>query len=389
MLNHNVRGRSTFFRCFHFGRCLRKRGHEVTLLTISPRARWNFREELVAGVRIVETPDLTFGIARSGWCPWDTWQRLCWLRQDNGYDVVHGFDCRPVVVYPALKLQRQGVPYVCDWADWWGRGGVIAERNNPFLKYLFGPIEVFYEEHFRDRADWLTVISRALEQRAVRSLHLPPERITRLPSGADVEHIRPLPQREAREALGFPPTAKIVEFVGYVHYDLLFVIESFALLRRMKPEVILLLVGRKSKRARRLARQLGVADGVVETGPQPYPQIPLYLACADVLLLPFVCKIANVGRWPNKVGDYMAAGRPIVTNPTGEMKYLFEEEEIGLLAEDTPEDFAVAIAKLLDDPERAEAYGRRARQVAEDKYAWERLTPQLEAIYEWVIKGRN
>lgn len=35
-----------------------------------------------------------------------------------------------------------------------------------------------------------------------------------------------------------------------------------------------------------------------------------YLAAADVFLMPYSNKVSNVGRWPNKVGDYMCVGRP-------------------------------------------------------------------------------
>ena len=35
----------------------------------------------------------------------------------------------------------------------------------------------------------------------------------------------------------------------------------------------------------------------------------------------------------------------------------------------------------VSDPDRAEAYGRNARRLAEEKYAWHRLTARLEAFY--------
>ena len=79
----------------------------------------------------------------------------------------------------------------------------------------------------------------------------------------------------------------------------------------------------------------------------------------------------------------MAAGRPIVTQPVGDLRAVFTDDEpIGLLAGDSPEEFADAISELLSEPERAEEYGRNARRLAEEKYSWQKLSERLEACYQ-------
>ena len=40
---------------------------------------------------------------------------------------------------------------------------------------------------------------------------------------------------------------------------------------------------------------------------------------------------ANQGRWPGRINDYLCAGRPVITQPVGEMKILLEQEAIGRL----------------------------------------------------------
>lgn len=169
MLNHNTAfGGGTFFRAFHAGRYLARFGHTVTLLTISPRARWTVRRVERDGVTIVETPDLLWGVGRTGWDLFDTLVRL-WLVRQAEVDVVHAWDCRPVVILPALLARRRladkGGRLVIDWADWWGRGGTQAERPGR-AKHLYGRVETFFEEAFRTRADGTTVASLALARRA-------------------------------------------------------------------------------------------------------------------------------------------------------------------------------------------------------------------------------
>lgn len=389
MLNHNVRDRSTYFRALGFARVLARWGHDATIVTISRRRLLRARHEVVSGVRVVETPDIAPGRARSGWDPWDTVYRSVTLLAGGPYDLVHGFDCRPVVLVPSLLLRYfRSVPYVSDWADWWGRGGAIDERSGRVLRVMVGGIETYLEEGFRKYADAVTVTSRALSERA-RGLGIASEVIHYIPSGADVEGTTPLPREASRRELGLPAGVPIVCFAGFVHYDLELVVRAFGVLRRKVPDALLLLVGPRSRVLKRLDLPREVRDGIVETGTQRPSKVPLFLACADVLLLPFGNRPCNVGRGPIKLGDYLAAGRPIVTNPVGEMVPLFERHPVGLLADETPESFASAIARLLDDRALAGAMGANARRVAEDHLAWEVVTRDLEGCYQSVLERRS
>src|SRR5688572_23384916 len=126
MLNHNVIWRGTFHRCFQFARPIVRLGHEVTLVTNSATERVWFRESVLEGVRIVESPDLFWGRLRTGWDPLNALRRALRLFREP-YDVIHEFDSRPTVVLPSRWKRHAGVR-VSDWGDWWGRGGAIADR---------------------------------------------------------------------------------------------------------------------------------------------------------------------------------------------------------------------------------------------------------------------
>jgi glycosyltransferase involved in cell wall biosynthesis len=114
-----------------------------------------------------------------------------------------------------------------------------------------------------------------------------------------------------------------------------------------------------------------------------------YLAAADVLLLPLKDTVANRGRWPSKVNDYMAAGRPIVATAVGDCVGLFAEQAIGVATTDDAESFAAGIRSLLDDSSRRAEMGARARDVAERVFAWPILTERLESYYRTVIEHHS
>src|SRR6266567_1547100 len=141
ILNHNVAwSGGTFNRCLAIASELSRRGHQVTLVTTGPKARWRVRRSNHQGVAVVEFPALFPGRARSGWDPFDTTRRLiAAVRTEFGRpDIVHAFDSRPSVILPALLIARRSrATLVMDWADWWGRGGTIESRStNRLVRFL-------------------------------------------------------------------------------------------------------------------------------------------------------------------------------------------------------------------------------------------------------------
>lgn len=389
MLNHNVRGRSTYFRAMGLGRVLAKRGHQVWLMTISPRARLRVRTCRVDGVNLVETPDLLVGSLRTGWDPWDTLVR-CWFGLRHGpWDIVHAFDNRPAVILPALVISRaQRAVFCSDWADWWaGPGGVIQATRPWAVRTCFGWVESFFEEHFRDKACLVTVTSKALRERAL-ALGLDGERVHYLPSGADPERIVPVDVEEARRRVGLPAERPVVEYMGFVQYDIGLALEAFVHLRKARPDVLFLLVGPLSRKVKRLVRELGLELGrdVVVTGPQPVASLSWWLGAADVLLLPYQNRQYNIGRGPIKLGDYLASGRPLVTNPVGDVGELLERHPFGLAASEDPQDFAAKIGYLLDAPHMRQSMGQLARSLAEGPLSWDACGQRLAGLYQELLK---
>lgn len=114
-----------------------------------------------------------------------------------------------------------------------------------------------------------------------------------------------------------------------------------------------------------------------------------YLSACDVLALPLSDTIANRGRWPSKVNEYVAVGRPTVACDVGDVAGLLRDNDIGLLVQPEAGEFADRIDELLDDPARAEAMGDRAREVARTTYSQESIADKLEEYYRKVIAAKS
>jgi len=123
-------------------------------------------------------------------------------------------------------------------------------------------------------------------------------------------------------------------------------------------------------------------SAVLDTGPVPPDEVQWWVAAADVALVPYFDTPFNRARWPIKLGDYMAAGRPVVACDIGELGRVVREHEIGLLADADMSGFAGHVLELLRDAPRADELGARARRVAEEHYDWRVLAERLEAFLD-------
>ncbi|HUM68306.1 MAG TPA: glycosyltransferase [Chloroflexota bacterium] len=199
--------KGTFWRASYFAKELSKLDYEVTYLAISRSSKRGFVQREYKGFTLVETP----AFLPFAYDPWNTINRMKWL---NGrtFDLIHTFESRPVVIFPALYLKKQlGIPLIMDWCDWFGRGGSVEERSNPLTRGIMRPIETFFEETFRTRADGTTVINHVLRQKAI-DLGVPAESILYLPNGANTIDFQPKELRQVREKLRLPLDVPILAY---------------------------------------------------------------------------------------------------------------------------------------------------------------------------------
>jgi glycosyltransferase involved in cell wall biosynthesis len=375
----------TFARSGLFARLMVEAGHDVTVLCTADTSRWSHIKSQVDGVRYIEAADLLPGQLRSGWDPASI-NRRSRLIMNEKFDLVHVFETRPATIYPALKYIRKfDVPLVMDWNDWWGRGGLIRELRPRWYQVVFEGFETYYEEHFRTRARATTVISHALGERAV-GLGVPAETIHWVPGAANTELFMPADARAARIELNLPADAFLMGFSAMdVLNDAEFVFAAAKRVIHDVPQARLVMMGRNLPALHSLANQYGIQEQFTHLGLFPQASLPRPLAAMDVFLLPYTMRVSNIGRWPNKVGDYLAMGRPTVTNPVGEMNWLFQDGKGGVLADETPEAFAAAIIALARDPEHCRLLGRQARQKAEQTLARSHIERRLRSAYEQVM----
>lgn len=114
--------------------------------------------------------------------------------------------------------------------------------------------------------------------------------------------------------------------------------------------------------------------------PVPKEQIPELLAAADAAVITLqAAKAFSYAISPNKLFDYMAAGKPVLCAVPGEMARLVRENGAGIAVEpESPRDLADAAVRLKEMPaEERHRMSYRGRAVVEENFSRERLAEDL------------
>ncbi|GBD13985.1 Putative teichuronic acid biosynthesis glycosyltransferase TuaC [bacterium HR24] len=202
----------------------------------------------------------------------------------------------------------------------------LGQRRYPVVLTHHGP-EVFMTWEsvlcrlFTRFFDEVIVVSEEMRER----LRFPRARV--IPCGVDLEMFRPLPQAEARFALGLPPGKRLVLWAG----------EHF----RPEKRWDLVQAGMEVLRSRRDDVELVLASG------RPHELVPLYMNACDVLLL-----VSDAEGSPMVVKEAMACNLPVVSTPVGDVPQIIAGTKGCFLCTQDPHDIAAKLEMALD-------FGRR------------------------------
>jgi glycosyltransferase involved in cell wall biosynthesis len=115
----------------------------------------------------------------------------------------------------------------------------------------------------------------------------------------------------------------------------------------------------------------------------PYSSMPILIAAADVVAIPQLDCEAARHQLPLKLFDAMAMAKPIVVSSVPDLPLILEG--CGrLVPPGDVDELALAISKLLSDPEQARALGERARSRCIEQFSIPRIAEKLFAVVSTV-----
>ena len=301
-------------------------------------------------------------------------------------DVVYGTTppiFQAVSAWIVSVLRRR--PFLLEVRDLWPEFAIdMGILRNPVLIKLSRVLEKFLYR----RATHLLVNSPAYRNYLIGK-GVPPAKITLISNGVDPEMFDPgSPGKEVRQQFGLQDKF-VVCYAGALGManDINTVIEAAVQVRDRK-EIHFLLVGDGKERPN-LERRVGELklENVTFTGTQPKQKMKEFLAAADACLAILQDIPMFRTTYPNKVFDYMAAGKPTVLAIDGVIREVIEAAGGGLyVPPGNAQALAHAICALNEDRSTAASMGRAAREYVSRHF---NRSDQAEQLLDLVSKLAN
>jgi glycosyltransferase involved in cell wall biosynthesis len=220
------------------------------------------------------------------------------------------------------------------------------------------------------KADRVLVVSNNARQHLIDA-GADHKRVRMIPNGVDPARFADAVPRR----LGFVEGSFVVAFCGlfYRWHGVATLAEAFVRLRATHPEAKLLLIGQgeEEARVRDILRSGGVLADCLLPGIVAREEVPGYLAASDVVVSPHA-DLQNFIGSPIKIFEYMASCTPIIASRLAQLSEILRHEENALLV--PPEDptaLALALKRLMDDPELGRRLSATAQVEARTKHSWD------------------
>jgi glycosyltransferase involved in cell wall biosynthesis len=274
------------------------------------------------------------------------------------------------------KIKR--VPFLFEVRDLWPQFAVaVGVLKNPVLISLSEWLERFLYH----RADRVMVNSPGfLEHVKSRGAM----RVELIPNGADPAMFDPKNEgAEFRQNHNLEH--KFVAIYAGAHgmsNDLNVVLDSARLLADTNVQIVLLGDGKEKAALQQRVQDLKLSN-VTFLPSVPKNEMSAVLAGTDACIAILKPLEEYKQTYPNKVFDYMAAGRPLVLAIDGVIRAVVEAAGCGLFAEPgNAVAISAAIRRLAEDKIEARKMGLKGRKYLEDNFSREKVADQLMNVLE-------
>jgi glycosyltransferase involved in cell wall biosynthesis len=302
-------------------------------------------------------------------------------------DVVMGTSpplTQPLSAWLIAVLRRR--PFLLEIRDLWPEFAIdMGVMRNPALIWAARRLEMFLYR----RATHLLVNSPAYRDYLI-SKGVPRAKISFVANGVDPTLFDPAADgRVVRKEFHLDDKFVVVYAGALGMANDIGTILDAAYLLRDQGEIHFLFAGDGKERPALESRtlQLGLRN-VTFTGALPKSRMPEVLAAADVC----VATLKNIPMftttYPNKVFDYMAAGRPTVLGIDGVIRQVVEAANGGIFSPPgNPQALAAAVRTLHADRNAARQMGWRARQYVERHFHRHQQADQFAKLVSRLAEG--
>jgi glycosyltransferase involved in cell wall biosynthesis len=378
-------------RVWQESRALAQAGFEVDV--VCPKGEKRDVEDFVEleGVRIHRYPlrPATGGalgyVREYGTAIWQSLRLAFRIGWRDPYAVIHA--CNPPDLFwlVALPFKLRGARFVFDHHDLVPE--LALSRFGASRRGLYR-VSLLLERITFAVADFVISTNESYRKVAIERGGVAPDRVVVVRSAPDLDRFRPVEpdpdlKRGAPNLLCYLGVMGPQDGVDYALRSIALLREEFG---RNDFHATFIGSGDAFDAYVALARELGLGDVVEFTGRVPDEVVRAYLSTADVCLAPDPKNPLNDLSTMNKIVEYLAMGRPVVSFDLVEARVSAGPAALYATANDE-RSFAAAIAVLLDDPERRQLMGMEGRRRVEQSLSWSVSERHLLEVYDRVLSS--
>jgi glycosyltransferase involved in cell wall biosynthesis len=372
-------------RVWQESRALVDAGYRVTV--ICPMGAKQDREDdvIIEGVRILRYPLRAAQGGPIGYLReysaalWHTMRLAIRVSRESAIDIVQACNPPDLLFLVALVLRPTGARFVFDHHD------LVPELFES--RFPRGGRGLYWLTRIVERltfaaADAVIATNQSYRKVAIERGKMSPDRVAVVRSAPDLSRF----VRRQNNASLYRGKRYLVAYLGVMgpQDGVDYALRALAHLRdeigRGDVHCIFMGAGDAFEDMVALSEELGLSDMVEFTGRVPDDFVQSCLSTADVCLSPDPPNPLNDVSTMNKVVEYMAMARPIVSFDLREARVSAGEAAVYAPGTDVAA-FASAINELLDDPERRERMGRVGRERVERELSWDSSRRHLIDFY--------
>ena len=361
------------------------RRHEVTVYTTDISDRYS-RIPDTKGVKNLDGIEVHYFRNLSNWLAslrlYSPVGMIAAIRKElNKFDIVHLNEYRSLQsITVHCYAKRYGIPYVLQ-----ARGSLPRIMTKQRLKQIY---DILWGYRLLGDAAKVIALTR-MEAEQYKSLGVSQDKIEIVPNGIDLAEFENLPPRgEFRKKWRIDNHQKIVLFLSRIHKikgpDLL--AKAFAALLNEFNNIKLVIVGPDDgylPMLKKLIQELNIEERVLITGLlHGRDKLAAYVD-ADVYVLPSAYEI--FGR---TLLEACACGTPIVvTDRCGIADVI--DGQAGLAVPYDKDALGKALRDMLNDDQMRRQFGKKGKLLVREKFNWEKISQQMESIYQSCVSPKG
>ena len=363
-------------RNFPLARAFERNGYDVTMLVTERRKSLKlYTVKECEGVKVIcFNAILPFTIRKQpiGLFTLSFWMRLIYA-MFHKFDIVYS-DCgeTPCAGWPCLVNKwLYGSKYMSEYGDLLGRGGFYDMKSKTF-KILFGAYFLWSITYFRKKADYTIVLSKVMGEYVEKEMGIAKEKIILVPGGSLPEKIEyKLPEKRVGEPI-------YLGYIGVDDFEIRGMLPVFKIInKKFKGKFVAKLFG--SKLSDRLVEEYSLKENIIECGWVDVIKGQEEIRTVDIFVLMKGKLETAVMGWPNKLGDSLSYGRPVMISPYGDLVEFVDKHSDGFIvvnrnnSKDIEEKLEAIVNSNIDLVQK----GAYNRIVAEKEISWDARIAKL------------